>query len=274
MARVLPGLPEPLLQVGDLLPELLAVLGPVQLQKEVVALLQGLGSGGEGDDLVANPVSLQLVAADLIVQDRHVEGVPGELPQGHPDHPLPAGGDADHRGQTAHQRDFAAFLHVSLSSDVLNVLPGLFLQEAAEFREAAALQRRLLEGQGVVLSHDEDQVRPGLRQGQDPVILPPGLRRSGLYQEVVGIEGGVGGIGARQGPASGEIAVDGVLLPADHQQGDNHRAVCRRLPDVPPGDPEGHGEKGDDDPGPDADHAAPFGPHGLADRPGHGGQRL
>ena len=69
MARVLPGLPEPLLQVGDLLPELLAVLGPVQLQKEVVALLQGLGSGGEGDDLVANPVSLQLIAADLIVQE-------------------------------------------------------------------------------------------------------------------------------------------------------------------------------------------------------------
>lgn len=119
--------------------ELSAALGPVQLQKEVVALLQGFRSGGKCDDLVADPVALQFVAADFIVQDRYVEGVPGELLEGYPDHPLPAGGDIDRCGQTAYQSDFAAFLHVSLSFDVLNALPGLSLQEAAEFRETAAL---------------------------------------------------------------------------------------------------------------------------------------
>ena len=44
----------------------------------------------ERDDFPSNLVALQLVPADLIIQSRHVEGVPGELFEGHSDHPFPA----------------------------------------------------------------------------------------------------------------------------------------------------------------------------------------
>ena len=82
----------------------------------MVPLLQGLHPGGEGDDLVADPVALQLVAADLIVHHRHIESAPGELLKGHPEHPFPPGHRPDRHSQTAHQSDFTAFLHGFLSS--------------------------------------------------------------------------------------------------------------------------------------------------------------
>lgn len=70
-------------------------------------------------------IALQLIPADLVVHDRHAEGVPGKLLNGHPDHPAPAGDGTDRRRQAARQRDFIVFRYRRVSPMFRMVRPDL-----------------------------------------------------------------------------------------------------------------------------------------------------
>ena len=121
-----------------------------------------------------------------------------------------------------------------LSSDIPDASAGLFFNEAGEVRAAAALQAGLFQRHGMILPHHEKEMTVRLRQGEDLVILPPGFRRSGLHKKIVGIEFSIGGAGPRQGAVLCDKAVDGVLFPADQQEGRVDRTNRRRLPDISP----------------------------------------
>ena len=72
-----------------------------------------------------------------------------------------------------------------LTSNILNLLPGFFLNKTAEFLDAAASQVGFFYGQGVVLPHDKNEVIPRFCRGKDLIILPLGFRRSGFYKVMV-----------------------------------------------------------------------------------------
>ena len=71
--QVLPGLLQAPLHAGGLDLEGSAVFSPVHGQVEAVPVVEGLGLGGKADLLPTDDVSLQLVPADLVVQDCRVE---------------------------------------------------------------------------------------------------------------------------------------------------------------------------------------------------------
>ena len=127
LTEVLPGFLEALLHVRNFRLELLAALGSIHLQKEVVSRLQGFLSGRKRNDRVADLIVPQFVPADLIVQNRHIESISGELLEGHPGHPTPAGDGASDNCQAAQSSNFITCFHFSLSADVLNLPARLLL---------------------------------------------------------------------------------------------------------------------------------------------------
>ena len=120
--------------------------------------------------------------------------------------PTPAEWQADRPLCRNCRRPLARFDCAS-SSDVLDLLPGLLIQEAAEFQETATLQCGLLPDQSVVLLHHQNKVCPGLCQRKNFIVLLSGFCCGGLYQKMFRAKGSVGGIGAQQGLALGEIGV-------------------------------------------------------------------
>jgi hypothetical protein len=132
LIQELSGFLKALLHVRNFRLELPAALGSVHLQKEVISLLQGFLSGRKRNDRVADLIALQLVPADFIVHDRHIEGISGELLEGHPDHPAPAGDRGGYDCQAAQSSNFMTCFHLPLSSHVLNLPDRLLLQKAAE----------------------------------------------------------------------------------------------------------------------------------------------
>ena len=90
LVNILPGGPEPLLHVRRFSLELPAAFFPVMLQETMIACLQGFRSGRKHDLAFSDPIALQLVSADLVVQNRHIEGPAGKFSARHTDHPPPA----------------------------------------------------------------------------------------------------------------------------------------------------------------------------------------
>ena len=137
---------------------------------------------------------------------------------------------------------------------------------------ASALQRGLLHGQGVVFPHHQNKVFPGLRQSQDPVIPPPGLRRGGICLEVVGVKGGVGRVCVWIPPSFCKISIDGVPLPVDDQQSEDDHTTEHHLPGRPPRKPEGNGCQCNHRPSPMADSEAMLGANRFAQCSAGGGK--
>lgn len=119
LIQELSGFPEGAAPCPQFPPGAAVVLGSVHLQKEVISLLQGFLSGRKRNDRVADLITLQLVPADFIVHDRHIEGISGELLEGHPDHPAPAGDRGGYDCQAAQSSNFMTCFHLPLSSHVL-----------------------------------------------------------------------------------------------------------------------------------------------------------
>ncbi|WP_373165728.1 hypothetical protein [Agathobaculum sp. Marseille-P7918] len=71
--NVLPGLLEPLLHVRNFPLNLPAAFRLIHPQEEMVPFLKGFQFGREYDNLVPDLAALQLVPADFIVHDCHIE---------------------------------------------------------------------------------------------------------------------------------------------------------------------------------------------------------
>ena len=86
LSDVLTRLLEPLLHVHNFCLELPAAFLAVYLQEKMIPPLQGFRLMWKPNDRIPNLIAFQLISADLIVHDRHIESISGELLEWNPDH--------------------------------------------------------------------------------------------------------------------------------------------------------------------------------------------
>ena len=119
--RYTAGTPGAAAHFHDFLPDLSAAFCPVCLQKEMVPLLQGFCLRRKCDALIPNLVTFQLVPADFIIHDRHIERILCELLERHSNHPAPAGSGSNNNCQAAQNCNCVTFFHLTLSSTLLSL---------------------------------------------------------------------------------------------------------------------------------------------------------